>query len=119
VSAAVALGVFGVVLLGAAQMSGPPLVVLLHPRAGSPAAFRATLAVVFAFTGIVAVALFAVGGQLSSKAAATWIAGLPGLALGWWLGDHAFHRVPAARFKLVVVSMLVASAVIAIAHVTA
>ena len=74
--------------------------------------FRATLAAVFAINGVVALALFAVTGQIHADVALAAAAALPAWPLGWWVGDVAHHRFPDDRFRGLVLALLAVTGLI-------
>ncbi len=93
-------------------VSGPPVVMDLQGRSLPKGPFRATSAAVFGINGIVALALFAVSGQLHVDLAAAAAVALPAWPLGWWVGDSLHRRFPDDRFRGLVLLMLAATAVI-------
>jgi uncharacterized protein len=111
----VGAGVVSGVCATATGMSGPPLVVTLHGRAVTPDRFRATLAATFVATGALSVALFAAGGRVTDDRIGQALAGAPGLAVGFAVGEWLFARVDRERFRRLVVGMLFLSAAIALA----
>jgi len=99
----------------ATGMSGPPLVVTLHGRQVEPDRFRATLAATFFATGVLTLVLFALGGRITEDRVGQAAAGIPGLVVGFTLGEVLFARVDRARFRRLVVGMLFVSAAVALA----
>jgi hypothetical protein len=110
----IAVGVLVGLLTTSTGTNGPPLVAAFQSLGYPPRRFRATIAAIFTGCGIVAVALFAVAGQLTVTAWQITAAGLPGAAIGWWSGDHVFRRIDAARFRYVVLGALVIASTITI-----
>lgn len=108
-----AAGVTSGAMLTSTGMNGPPLVITLQAMRLRADRFRATLQAVFCSQDVAAVLGFAVVGQLSRTALVAIAAGLPGLPLGWLLGDRIFTGLDAAVFRKVVLGMLVLSAVAA------
>jgi uncharacterized membrane protein YfcA len=94
-------------------MNGPPLVVMLQAMGLRPHAFRATLQAVFCSQDTAAVVGFAIAGQIDHTVLVAVAAGLPGLPLGWLLGDRVFTGIDPSVFRRVVLAMLVVSAVAA------
>jgi uncharacterized protein len=92
--------------------NGPPLVVAFHAKGLAPSAFRATLAAVFAFQGLVALSAFALTGQVTERTAAVAAAGVPGVVVGWVAGQWAFRRTDPAMFRHLVLAMLALSGLI-------
>jgi uncharacterized membrane protein YfcA len=113
VIAGLAAGVMGT----ATGANGPPLVAALQAMNYEPRQFRATLAVVFAVTGVLGVAAFTVAGQVTRPALLVAAAGVPGVLIGWELGNAAFTRLGAARFRNVVLALLVTSSVVTVIRV--
>jgi uncharacterized protein len=106
-------GVLSGAMLTSTGMNGPPLVITLQAMKLRPSSFRATLQAVFCSQDVAAVAGFAAVGQLSPTALVAVVAGLPGLPLGWLLGDRVFTGFDAEVFRRVVLGMLVLSALAA------
>jgi uncharacterized protein len=108
-----AAGVTSGAMLTSTGMNGPPLVIVLQAMRLRPDRFRATLQAVFCSQDIAAVAGFVVVGQVSRTALVAVAAGLPGLPVGWLLGDRVFAGIHPQLFRRVVLGMLVLSAVAA------
>jgi uncharacterized protein len=93
--------------------SGPPLVIAGQARGMAPAVFRSTLAAVFALSSFVAVPLFAASGRFTGEVLGAAAVAMPALGIGWWTGISLHHRVAAARFRGLVLALLVVSAGVA------
>jgi uncharacterized membrane protein YfcA len=106
-------GVLSGAMLTSTGMNGPPLVITLHALRLRADAFRATLQAVFCVQDVAAVAGFVAVGQLNRTVLVAVAAGLPGLPMGWLLGDRVFTRIDQHVFRRVVLGMLVVSAVAA------
>lgn len=115
----VAVGAIGVLvgtLSTATGTNGPPLVAAFQAMGYEPRVFRATLAAVFAGTGVASVAGFLAAGLVTPRVAGLGLAGLPAVGLGWLLGNWLFARIPGARFRTFVLASLVVSSAVTIAH---
>lgn len=102
------------VLNTSTSMSGPPVVLHLHARGLTPEQFRATLTAYFAVGACVALLLYLAGGQLHRETGLGILAGAPGLLAGWSAGNVLFRRLDPARFRGIVLAVLMASAVVAL-----
>ena len=91
--------------------SGPPLVIALHAREMTPVRFRATLAAQFLIQGTISVVAFALVGRITTEVGLLALAGVPGLALGWLVGNRVFAKLDHDRFRRVVLAMLALSGV--------
>ena len=98
------------VLNTSTSMNGPPVVLHLQNHGLSPIPFRATLSAFFVSSSLVALALYAIGGQLDRFVLASAGVGLPGLVAGYVAGNVVVGRLDAAQFRGVVVGVLVCSA---------
>lgn len=116
------LGAIGV-LVGALSTStgtnGPPLVAAFQAMGYEPRAFRATLAAVFAGTGVASVFGFLAAGLVTPRVAWLGLAGVPAVGLGWFVGNRLFARIATARFRSVVLASLVVSSAVTMAHAVA
>ncbi|UUZ59389.1 TSUP family transporter [Nocardioides sp. B-3] len=112
-----AAGVTSGVLLTSTGMNGPPLVLSLHGARLPAQRFRATLQAVFCSRDAVAVAAFAVLGQLHAVIWAAAIGGVVGLPLGWAIGDRIFERLSPERFRSIVLGGLLLTALVALGNV--
>lgn len=94
--------------------SGPPIVIALSGKELSPSAFRGTISAIFLVQGSVAMVAFALGGQITPGALGVAAAGLPGLLLGAYVGEHGFRRLDAETFRRIVFAMLLLSSVVSL-----
>jgi uncharacterized membrane protein YfcA len=107
------------VLLTSTSTNGPPLVLALRAQGVSTDAFRATLAAVFAVTGIAASCAFAVAGSVDGRIVLLSVAALPAVAAGARLGFQFRDRLAGAAFSRLVVGLLVAGALGSLAPLAA
>jgi uncharacterized protein len=102
------------VLSTSTSTSGPPIVIALSGKDLTPAAFRGTISAIFLVQGSIAMVAFALGGQITSGALSVAAAGLPGLLLGSYAGEHGFQRLDAATFRRIVFAMLLLSGAVSL-----
>jgi uncharacterized membrane protein YfcA len=102
------------VLSTSTSTSGPPIVIALSGKELTPRAFRGTISAIFLVQGSVAMLAFALGGQITSGAFGVAAAGLPGLILGAYVGEHGFRRLDAETFRRIVFAMLLLSGVVSL-----
>ena len=107
-------GVVSGALNTALATNGPPLVMALHARRLPPPSFRGTLTAVLAGSGLLTVALFALGGRYDADIGWALAAAVPGLALGFGLGLRHRGRVGPERFRQVVTVLLAVTAAVAL-----
>jgi uncharacterized membrane protein YfcA len=100
-------------MLTSTGMNGPPLVITLQAMRLRADRFRATLQAVFCSQDVAAVLGFVAVGQVTRSTLVAVAAGLPGMPLGWLLGDRVFTSLDAAVFRRIVLGMLVLSGVAA------
>lgn len=89
--------------------SGPPLVIVFHSEAMAPRVFRGTLSATFLAESLVAIVTFWISGHITTDALRVSLWSLPGLALGWLAGERLFHRIDEARFRHLVLALLIAT----------
>lgn len=94
--------------------SGPPIVIALSSKELGPSAFRGTISAIFLVQGSVALVAFALGGQITTGALSVAAAGLPGLLLGSYVGEHGFRRLDAETFRRIVFAMLLLSGLVSL-----
>ncbi|MFB9239597.1 sulfite exporter TauE/SafE family protein [Plantactinospora siamensis] len=104
-----AVGMVSGVLATSTGVNGPPLVAAFQALGYDPRTFRATLAATFAASGVIGLAGFVVAGQVDAATLRLSAAGLPAVALGWWLGNRIFARVDPAAFRRIILAGLVAT----------
>ncbi len=113
----VAAGVLGGALATSTGVNGPPVVIALQAKGLDPLAFRATIAAHFIAVNTVAIALFGVGGRLTSRALLAAACGVVPLVAGSEVGRRLVSHVDQRRFRRIVLTLLVLSAASAIASV--
>jgi uncharacterized membrane protein YfcA len=96
-------------------ISGPPVVLLLQAHRVPKGPFRATTATLFAVAGLVALALFGLGGQYTRTVLLSAAVALPAWPLGWLVGSRVHRRVPEERFRLLVLGLMVLTSGIVLA----
>ncbi len=109
----VTAGVISGALTTSVSTGGPPLVLAMQARGMDPDTFRGTMSAVSLYTSAIAIALIAASGRFSHDAAVASVIGLPGLAAGMLAGKGFAHRVEPARFRELVLALLVLAALIA------
>jgi uncharacterized membrane protein YfcA len=109
-SADVGAGFVSGVLNTSIGISGPPVVILLQARQVLKGPFRATTATLFAVAGVVALALFGIGGQFNRSVLVAAAVALPAWPAGWFIGARLHRRLPEARFRVLVLVLMVATA---------
>ncbi|MPY93219.1 MAG: TSUP family transporter [Acidimicrobiia bacterium] len=95
--------------------SGPPVVLANQAHGLAPTTFRGTLSAFFAGSAIVLNPLFYVTGRYTTEVLVAAAVGLPAVGVGWLVGLRLHHRVSPARFRRVVLALLVLSATLAAA----
>jgi len=113
------MGFVSGVLLTSTSTNGPPLVLALRAQGVPTDVFRATLAMVFAVTGVAASCAFALAGSVDARVAAFAAAALPAVAVGARLGFRFRDRVGGTAFSRLVVALLVAGALGSVAPLAA
>jgi uncharacterized membrane protein YfcA len=113
----VGAGFLSGVLNASIGTNGPPIVLALQSRGLEPEPFRATVAVVFTASNLLTVGLLALAGRYTAEVLAVSAMGLPTSVLGWWVGARLARRIPAERFRGIVLGLLVFAAVLALGSV--
>ena len=108
-------GVVSGALTTSVGTSGPPLVVAFQATGMDPLPFRATLAVVFAVEGVLALVIFWATGHVTRDVGPAALVGIPAVIAGALAGDRLFSGMDHARFRAAVLAMLALSGVLAIA----
>jgi uncharacterized membrane protein YfcA len=111
---AATVGVGGVsgLLNGAFGVGGPPIALFFLSGDRRAAVSRASMMAYFLVIDVVALAAFGVGGFVDREVLVAVAVALPALAVGSWLGHRAFHSSDAARFRVRVLWILVALALL-------
>lgn len=107
-----AAGFISGVLNTSTGTNGPPLVVTLAGQDLEPDVFRATLAGVFVFAGIVALFLFGIDGKFTRRVLLLGAVGVPLVFVGREIGARLSRHLPPAGFRRLVLGLLVATAVL-------
>jgi hypothetical protein len=92
--------------------SGPPLVIVFHSEGMPPRVFRGTLSATFLAESLVAIMAFWVSGHIDADALRVSLWSLPGLAVGWLIGERLFHRIDEVRFRHLVLVVLIATGLV-------
>ena len=109
----VGAGVLSGALTTSVSTGGPPLVLAMQARGMDPDTFRGTMSAVSLYTSAIALALIAYSGRFTHDAVVASVAGIPGLVGGLGMGRLLVPRVDPARFRGVVLGLLVVAATIA------
>ncbi len=89
---------------------GPPYVIYLSHRLRDKGAFRATTSALFLMEGGLRGAVFALTGLLlQSGVALAWLAALPVMAAGLWLGSHVHVGLTNAQMTRIIGLLLLVS----------
>jgi uncharacterized membrane protein YfcA len=109
------VGVLSGALSGSTGIPGPPVILFFANQGLDKQSFRANLVFYFACSSLVAVLSTAVGGLVNGQILVRWASLLPAAVLGTWVGILLARRIDQARFRQVVLSVLVATGGVAIA----
>ncbi len=105
-------GLLGGLIGGAFNTGGPPVIVYATARGWDAGAFKANLSVLFLFNTAVQLVLFAWWGLLTPRVLRLDLIGMPALLLGLGAGMWASSFLDAARFRRVVLALLVVLGVV-------
>lgn len=105
------MGALSGVLLMATSTNGPPLVFTLQARHVEAARFRATLNTVFAFSGYLAIVLFAISGKISLQSLRLAGVVAPLMLCGLAIGTRVRAHIEPNRFRVLILVLLLASGV--------
>ena len=103
------MGALSGVLLMATSTNGPPLVFTLQARHVEAPRFRATLNAVFAFSGYLAIVLFAISGKISAQSLLLAAVVAPLLLCGLAIGTRIRAHIEPNRFRILILVLLTAS----------
>ncbi|WP_137122822.1 sulfite exporter TauE/SafE family protein [Segeticoccus rhizosphaerae] len=115
-SSTLAAGWLSGALLTSTGMNGPPLVATFQAMRLTPHTFRATLQAAFFVQDMFAIAGFVIIGQLSTHALVAAAAGVPGVLVGWFLGDRVFRLISPRLFRWLVLLLMTATGCVALAQ---
>lgn len=104
-------GLTGGAFLTSIGMNGPPFIFALQGLNFAPLRMRATLQASFAIQDVLAMIGFAIIAQVSAQTGVIVLGGIPGLILGWTVGNRLFTIIPAAHFRWIVGLTLLGSAI--------
>lgn len=104
---AFAFGFVGGLLSGAYNTSGPPVVVYANCRRWPPAQFKSNLQGYFLLNSLMAIGVHALSGNLTVAVWHNYWLGLPTAVLGLVLGVRLDGRLNPARFRQLVLLLLV------------
>lgn len=100
-------------------VGGPIYVIYLTGRGSTPEQIRATMPVIFIFTTVSRIAMFAAAGLFTSGVLYTAAALLPAMLLGMWIGNHLRLNLSRRALFRVIGALLVASGASLIARAVA
>ncbi len=101
------VGLVSGVLTGSTSMGGPPVVLLGVQQSWEKASFRANLLAFFALTSLSSLLSLWQAGALGEELLMLDLALLPAVLLGIVAGSALFKAIPAERFRLLVVLLVV------------
>jgi uncharacterized membrane protein YfcA len=113
-SGALVAGAIAGTLSTSTGMNGPPIVLYLQDRGLPPQAFRGALSSYFFVSGVVSFALLAASGVVELAAVVLGLAALPAVLAGNWTGSRFVGRFSDARFRLLVLALLIVTSLVAI-----
>ena len=113
--ASIIAGGLGGFMGGATSMSGPVVAMFLMNQKQDKVAFRANLVRFFCLNNIVILGTMYFMGVMEADVLPLVSYIVPGVLLGTWLGERAFHRVSPAAFRHVVVAVLISCGLMSVA----
>ena len=105
--ASIIAGGIGGFMGGATSMSGPVVAMFLMNQKQDKVAFRANLVRFFCLNNIVILGTMYVMGVMDVEVLPLISYIVPGVLIGTWLGEKAFHRVSPTAFRQVVIMVLI------------
>lgn len=100
------VGLLSGLLTGAFNTGGPPVVIYGTLRRWSPEEFRSTLQLYFLVISLFAMIGHAVAGLWTMKILWLYLASLPALLLGLYLGDKVNLMIPKQQFNRIIYTLL-------------
>ena len=107
--AVVPVGLFAGTTSSMFGVGGPIYVMYLTARGATPEQIRATIPVVFIFTTIARIVIFAAAGLFTAGILYAALALLPIMVLGMWIGHHLHLSMSARKLMRIVGGLLVLS----------
>ena len=107
--AAAPVGLFAGTTSSMFGVGGPIYVMYLTARGATPDNIRATMPVIFIFTTIARIAIFAAAGLFSAGVLYSALALLPIMALGMWIGHHLHLNMSRDQLTRIIGALLVLS----------
>ena len=92
-------------------VGGPIYVMYLTARGSTPEHIRATVPVIFIFTTIARIVIFALAGLFTANVLYTAAALLPLMVLGMWLGHHLHLNMSREQLVRIIGVLLVGSGI--------
>jgi uncharacterized protein len=107
-------GVVSGALTMSSSVNGPPLVFVLQARHFGPIPFRSTITTVFTVLDIIGIVVFAATGEIGTDELVAIAVAAPGVAAGAAAGLALRRHLDAARFRRLVLVLLVVAGITAI-----
>jgi uncharacterized membrane protein YfcA len=99
---------------GVAQVGGPPLVLYLLRDAGKAITMRASIILLFAFSNLISIPAYFVGGLWSRAILGLAVAIAPAYGIGLWLGSYAFGLATEATFRRICYALIAIAALVSL-----
>jgi uncharacterized membrane protein YfcA len=103
------IGIFGGTTAALFGSGGPVYVVYLAGRGATPGQIRATMPVVFVFTTLARIAVFALAGLFDTEVFIATALLLPAMALGLWLGNRLHGKLSRGQAARAIGAVLILS----------
>lgn len=104
--ALLAAGTVSGALLVTTGTNGPPMAIALQAARLTARQFRGTLQALMTVQSILAVALFAGTGRITSTVLTIAAVSVPAIVIGWYVGERVFRRLSAEAVRRVVLGAL-------------
>lgn len=100
---------------GAFGIGGPPVVLFYFSTPAAAAVSRASVIAFFLSTDVLGLGMLSYEGLVTHQSFAQFLAWLPALLVGVWVGAHGFRRIDQALFRRMVLVILMALAILTLA----
>ncbi len=110
-------GFFCGVLTTSLNTPGPPAVLAIQTRKLSPEQFRPTTSAVLGLASLAGAVLFLIGDRMTSNVGQTCLVAFPATLVGWRFGLSARRRIPPTKFRVLILVLLVAAALMTLVAV--